>query len=54
MVGSYAIVTHDAQRIKVISDASYCNELAGFYIQDGSLLHSRVQYTAVDYSSQLF
>jgi hypothetical protein len=31
----------------------YCN-IRGFFIHDGRLLHSKVQYTTVDYSPQLF
>jgi hypothetical protein len=31
----------------------YCNKFAGS-IHNGSLLHSKVQYTTVDHSSQLF
>jgi hypothetical protein len=31
----------------------YCNKFAGS-IHNGSLLHSKAQYTTVEYSSQLF
>jgi hypothetical protein len=35
-----------------IKVTTYCNAFAGS-IQNGSLLHSKVQYTTVEYSSQL-